>query len=120
MSKLWLNLALIAAVACVNGCKAPECPPLAKPWKGFEKSSGFDVDTCAKDNTFAKHGHYTARFHKTKQKAMEGLYNEDVRVGLWHAWKRSGSYDLAVCYDDKGVELWRESDEAKAKARACP
>ncbi len=111
-------LALLTAV--LTGCKAPECPPLSGPWKGFEKSSGFDVECCARDNTFAKHGHYTAYFHKTRHKAMEGVYEDEVRTGLWHAWKRSGTYDLGVCYDGKGAEMWRESDEAKAKARACP
>lgn len=114
------GLLLIALALPKCGEVVPECPPLAKPWKGYEKATGFDVETCAKDNTFAKHGHYVARFRNTQQKAMEGEYNEDVRFGLWHAWKRSGRYDTAICYDKDGKELWRESDEAKATARSCP
>ncbi len=113
-----LGLALFAMV--VTGCKTPECPPLSGPWKGYEKASGLDVECCARDNTFAKHGHYTGYYRGTRHKAMEGVYADEVRVGLWHAWKKSGTYDVGICYDDKGTQVWRESDEAKAKARSCP
>ena len=133
MSRCALLLGLTLAIA---GCKQPEelkkleekledklataCPPLSDPWKGFEKSSGFDIECCARANTFAKHGHYVAYFHKTRKKALEGEYLDDVRTGLWHAWKKSGAYDGAVCYDGKGAQVWRESDEEKALARSCP
>ncbi len=115
MRAYWLVLSILSV-----GCKASPCPPLSAPWKGFEKASGFNVECCARDNTFAKHGPYTAYYPKSRHVAMAGDYKEDVRVGLWHAWKKSGVYDVGVCYDQAGVEVWRESDEAKAKARSCP
>ena len=107
-------------IAALPTCSAPECPPLSSPWKGFEKASGFDVETCAMDNTFAKHGNYVAYFHGTKHKAMAGTYKEDVRVGRWDSWKKNGTYDIMVCYDDKGVELWRDPDPVRGKTRTCP
>ena len=128
-------IAMGLALALV-GCKAPEelqklgekldsklaaaCPPLSDPWKGFEKATGFDIECCAQANTFAKNGHYVAYFHKTRKKALEGDYSNDIRTGLWHAWKKSGASDAATCYDGKGAQLWRETDDAKALARSCP
>lgn len=114
-------LFLLAMPTCSGpDISLPKCPPLSSPWKGFEKASGFDVETCAMDNTFAKHGAYVAYFKGTKQKAMEGGYKEDVRIGRWDSWKRTGAYDVMVCYDDKGAEVWRDTDEARGKARSCP
>lgn len=114
LKRILLLLPLLAA------CKESPCPPLSAPWKGFEKASGFDIECCAMNNTFSKHGNYTAFYHKTHQKAMEGQYKDDVRVGLWHSWKKSGSYDVGVCYDAQGAQVWRDSDEANARERSCP
>jgi hypothetical protein len=130
-----MTVALLTTTA-LAGCKSPEelqklqekleskvataCAPLSEPWKGFEKGTGYDIECCARANTFAKHGHYIAYFHKTRKKALEGEYNDDVRVGLWHAWKKSGAYDSGVCYDKNGTQLWREDDDEKALERSCP